>query len=641
MRLLRHYPAHNYKSIWHRTADIDLAGITVVFGPNGAGKTNLLEAIAFMFEDAASEYFTQPRPRPGGKADEEALPAPVYLQFDCSDQHGSVEQQIVWKLLTHEQMTLILGFGGSSWKRVRSTARVELERLFEKSPSSCNSVDELTHVIQLWAQALAEADGTGSFEDRFDLALALLEQRCFSFPEGEPIIVAGDLPAEAFESAARIAEDDYRVPENTPFADQLFSTAQVIAGRQLGDDPFPVAFPAGEPDLGRKIAEVRELLGGVWLVDGDSTTLAEDVAEAIPDIDIAALQDRANSFAPAFVADAGTIELDSTPGGQVLGFRERDGEKRLVTDLGAGIARWVAIAVRAAMREAGDPNPLRLWLLDEPEEHLHLNAIRDLRNWLTERNQEGVGIVVATHALELLDLPASHAEFLLLARDEDGGSVAVGASGLIESLEAYASDLGINPSDAIRLARAFLIVEGKHDEQIIRRFYGDRLAQHRMPLLSLHGVHETLALVELEYLCRLGVPLVYLCDNLSDEFLKRPRLEAGASSEEQKLFMFFAAKRRDPSVEIHVRSHGLPDIIFALPEDAVRAVVGAGFRGWQPLRNIYAGHDPKSRLASELGVPAVNGRFIEAVLDAGPPDIRPADALETAMQCVFALVELT
>lgn len=63
MRLLRHYPAHDYKSIGDRTADIDLSRITVVFGANGAGKTNLLEAIAWTFEDATSEWFTSPRPR--------------------------------------------------------------------------------------------------------------------------------------------------------------------------------------------------------------------------------------------------------------------------------------------------------------------------------------------------------------------------------------------------------------------------------------------------------------------------------------------------------------------------------------------------------------------------------------------------
>src|SRR5207249_2308412 len=109
-------------------------------------------------------------------------------------------------------------------------------------------------------------------------------------------------------------------------------------------------------------------------------------------------------------------------GSAVIRFRENDGEVRAVADLGAGVARWVRIATRAAFRESTISSPIRLWLLDEPEAHLHLNAIRDLREWLVRRNDEGVGLVVATHALELLDLPTERAEFLLLTRDAERGS---------------------------------------------------------------------------------------------------------------------------------------------------------------------------------------------------------------------------
>jgi len=68
VRLLGHFPAYDYKSIWHRTADVDLSRITVLFGANGSGKTNLLEAIALAFEDAVSDdwIIAPPRPAPGG-----------------------------------------------------------------------------------------------------------------------------------------------------------------------------------------------------------------------------------------------------------------------------------------------------------------------------------------------------------------------------------------------------------------------------------------------------------------------------------------------------------------------------------------------------------------------------------------------
>ena len=205
-------------------------------------------------------------------------------------------------------------------------------------------------------------------------------------------------------------------------------------------------------------------------------------------------------------------------------FRETTGQERNLSDLGAGVARWAAIALRAAIWEqslSGDA--LKLWLVDEPEAHLHLGAVRDIRDWFRQRSEEGIGIVIATHALELLDVQAERADILLLNRNERGASRTVRATNLLDSLEAYAGDLGISGGDALRLARAVLIVEGKHDQQVIRYFYGEELANHRIIVLRLHGVKETLALVELEYLAKLGLPLTYLCDNVRPEFLEEPR----------------------------------------------------------------------------------------------------------------------
>jgi hypothetical protein len=90
---------------------------------------------------------------------------------------------------------------------------------------------------------------------------------------------------------------------------------------------------------------------------------------------------------------------------------------------------------------------------------------------------------------------------------------------------------------------------------------------------------------------------------------------------------------RDPAVELHIKPHALPDVIFALPEDAVRTVVGAdNFRGWAALHDLYTGSEPKKRLAAALGQSAIDAKFIDRVLEASGSDARPAEPLEIAMR---------
>jgi hypothetical protein len=128
--------------------------------------------------------------------------------------------------------------------------------------------------------------------------------------------------------------------------------------------------------------------------------------------------------------------------------------------------------------------------------------------------------VVATHALELLDLSTARAEFLLLARDSERGSTAVIAEDLISSLDAYASEIGISRGDALRVARAFLVVEGKNDRTVVQHFYAPQIADHRMVVLPLYGRRNALALVEVRYLAKLALPIVFLCDKARAKFLK-------------------------------------------------------------------------------------------------------------------------
>ena len=73
--------------------------ITVLFGGNGAGKSTVLEAISWLFQDAPSRE-TLPRSRPGGAELPHSYPGYAILKLDQWRDDRSLEQQVLWRLLT-------------------------------------------------------------------------------------------------------------------------------------------------------------------------------------------------------------------------------------------------------------------------------------------------------------------------------------------------------------------------------------------------------------------------------------------------------------------------------------------------------------------------------------------------------------
>lgn len=88
--------------------------------------------------------------------------------------------------------------------------------------------------------------------------------------------------------------------------------------------------------------------------------------------------------------------------------------------------------------------------------------------------EPGRCVIVATHSPELLNLPS--ARHIHTRREETGCSSLVSLKAV--DLAAL-HDLGLSPSDLLRRQRAFLLVEGEHDE---RSHYRER---PRNSLLSL------------------------------------------------------------------------------------------------------------------------------------------------------------
>jgi hypothetical protein len=110
-----------------------------------------------------------------------------------------------------------------------------------------------------------------------------------------------------------------------------------------------------------------------------------------------------------------------------------------------------------------------LVLADEFDRHLHPTASRRLLEKIHRcASDAGVRVVVSTHSVASLDSPLMRQARRIFASRTVEGDFTYGAGNAVDRLLA-SEILGVDLIDSHRLASAFLLVEGEHDEQILIR----------------------------------------------------------------------------------------------------------------------------------------------------------------------------
>jgi hypothetical protein len=156
-----------------------------------------------------------------------------------------------------------------------------------------------------------------------------------------------------------------------------------------------------------------------------------------------------------------------------------------VDELSTGQRRWASFAIRVAclLADPADGPHGAAAILDEPEQALHRQAERYCADGLRALAEElGLAIVVATHSPEVLDAP--QAIPLHATRDHTARSHVRAFSGWLTTDE---TSLGLARSDLVLSYRAFLLVEGNHDEAALRVWAADELEEARARILVLGG----------------------------------------------------------------------------------------------------------------------------------------------------------
>ena len=293
-------------------------------------------------------------------------------------------------------------------------------------------------------------------------------------------------------------------------------------------------------------------------------------------------------------------------------------------------------------------------LVDEPELHLHQDALLDVRKWLRDRTTEGeITAVVATHSPVFMDYLPEEASVHGLLTAPDGGTVLTDmTSGLGTWIEGDAEALGVASLDGLFGYRGFLLVEGKHDEIVLRRFYGDELERKRIGVVAMWGTRGKFDLTEARYLQLVRRPVAMLLDNI-------PEGGSGASdmtAEQRELSEFIESFERE-GIQFCGEGHHLQDIIYALPEAAVQRLceerTGTSLPEWrwgeigEVIRTEFRfkkSREKKLEAERRLGLRSTRHglsvrNFIDPVLDHCTADDRPHESLEKAMKRIWGFFE--
>jgi putative ATP-dependent endonuclease of the OLD family len=134
-----------------------------------------------------------------------------------------------------------------------------------------------------------------------------------------------------------------------------------------------------------------------------------------------------------------------------------DGANTSLRMKGDGIKSLVAISLMKHASQSALGGKSLILAIEEPESHLHPNAVHRLREVLQEVSKESQ-VILTTHAVPLVD------------RERPTGNIIVkdGYATSATSLADVRDALGVHQSDNLSSARLVLVVEGYEDEQVLR-----------------------------------------------------------------------------------------------------------------------------------------------------------------------------
>ena len=159
-----------------------------------------------------------------------------------------------------------------------------------------------------------------------------------------------------------------------------------------------------------------------------------------------------------------------------------------LTDLSDTQRRLATLSIRIAMHAPSDA--VSILLIDEPERGLHRIAERHLVAGLDDltRRYTDLVVIVASHSPSFLrpDVAVLHH----IERDANG-VVQVNRMPAISDRDL--DKLGMSASDLLQLTRIVILVEGQHDEWVLRHTFGDEFDRMGVKVMSMRGANRLIS----------------------------------------------------------------------------------------------------------------------------------------------------
>ncbi len=483
---------------------LGLESLTVLYGKNGTGKTRLLHAVAAVAGDPSQS-------RGDCRLHLELIGPP---RLEGRESRDGLTVQILYALRRHADIAL---------------------REVEEIPYEGGWVTTLHEAKTAPAEALVSAllQSRGMDED---LAERIADQRCYilqrdidGYHLGVGVRVLGEVALGIERQLARGLEPmkDHGMARHIALTEALRTAVaradmaspwlshpllQVVVEDGATDPailtPFvPAALglvtEAGLPAALQSLAAEIELAlqGEGVLFSGQEVDVDAPVRRPLEEVGQAATQ-----ILRTCLPDGPELRVALSPpwsGSDMLIVRAVDAPSGSLVPLpGLSYAqrRWASIAVQLAVRARSDPQGSLLLLLDEPDAGLHPQARRHVADGLATLMQHMGGVAcLSTHAAEFLSLPDSH--LVHVTRNEGGTALRAWRAGDLTALDDLAvRELGITRGDALTLTRLFLIVEGEHDEALLRTWLDEDISASYTRVVKMRGTHNLFSVLDSQLL---------------------------------------------------------------------------------------------------------------------------------------------